>query len=158
MFRTVPLSIIRSFSPYTQQWHMSYRFADSLRAGSGSRSEAVYKPVWHIPLPCVRWKTPDDEERNCPKHVEFHSKINLRNYCIYLDLIYVSMSKEYSCFRWEINCEISKTAVVSSKTSCLNESRTITTREVTLTTWHFPTQSLYANKWRSSRTKRVTEF
>jgi len=25
MFQTVPLSIIRSFSLYTQQWHMSYR-------------------------------------------------------------------------------------------------------------------------------------
>ena len=36
MFRTVPVSIIRSFSLYTQQWYMSYRFADSLRAGSGS--------------------------------------------------------------------------------------------------------------------------
>jgi len=35
MFRTVPLSIIRSFSLYTQQWYMSYTFADSLRAGSG---------------------------------------------------------------------------------------------------------------------------
>ena len=34
MFRTVPLSIIRTFSLYTQQWCMSYRFADSLRAGS----------------------------------------------------------------------------------------------------------------------------
>ena len=31
MFRTVPLSIIRSFSLYTQQWYMSY----SLWAGSG---------------------------------------------------------------------------------------------------------------------------
>ena len=31
MFRTVPLSIIRSFSLYTQQWYMSY----SLRVGSG---------------------------------------------------------------------------------------------------------------------------
>ena len=29
MFRTVPVSIIRSFSLYTQQWYMSYRFADS---------------------------------------------------------------------------------------------------------------------------------
>jgi len=38
MFRTVPLSIIRSFSLYTQQWYMSYRFADSLRAGSGRNS------------------------------------------------------------------------------------------------------------------------
>ena len=35
MFRTVPLSIIRSFSLYPQQWYVSYRFADSLRAGSG---------------------------------------------------------------------------------------------------------------------------
>ena len=31
-FQTVPLSIIRSFPLYTQQWHMSYRFADSLLA------------------------------------------------------------------------------------------------------------------------------
>jgi len=29
MIRTVPLSIIRSFSLYTQQCYMSYRFADS---------------------------------------------------------------------------------------------------------------------------------
>jgi hypothetical protein len=34
----------------------------------------VSKPVWHIPLLCVQWKTPDDGQRNCPKHVEFHSK------------------------------------------------------------------------------------
>jgi hypothetical protein len=34
MFRTVRLSIIRSFSLYTQQWCMSYSFPDSLRTGS----------------------------------------------------------------------------------------------------------------------------
>jgi len=28
----------------------------------------------HIPLLCVQWKTPDDGQRNCPKHAEFHSK------------------------------------------------------------------------------------
>jgi hypothetical protein len=32
------------------------------------------KPVWHIPLPCVQWKTLDDGQKNCPKHVEFRSK------------------------------------------------------------------------------------
>ena len=61
---------------------MSYRFADSLRAGSGrnqdvlswSCSQAVSKPVWHIPLLCVKWITPDDGQRNCPKHLEFYSK------------------------------------------------------------------------------------
>ena len=34
MFRTVPLSIIMSFSLYSQQWFISYRFPDSLRAGA----------------------------------------------------------------------------------------------------------------------------
>jgi len=38
MIRTVPLSIIRNFSLYTQQWYVSYRFADSLRRGSGWNS------------------------------------------------------------------------------------------------------------------------
>jgi len=37
-------------------------------------SQAVSRPVWHIPLLCVQWKTPDDGQRNCPKHVEFYSK------------------------------------------------------------------------------------
>jgi hypothetical protein len=71
MFRTVPLSIIRSFALYTEQWYTSYRFADSLQAGSG----------WHILIllaSCLQnFKTPDDGQRNCPKHVEFHSKIKM---------------------------------------------------------------------------------
>jgi len=28
----------------------------------------------HVLLLCVQWKTPDDGQRNCPKHVEFYSK------------------------------------------------------------------------------------
>jgi len=89
MFLTVPLSIIRSFTLYSQQWYMSYhcciysekllmmdrgtvwnrsyRFADNCK-------QAVSKPVWYIPLLCAQWKTPDDGQRNCPKHVEFYSK------------------------------------------------------------------------------------
>jgi len=74
MFRTVPFSIIRSFSLYTHQWYMSYRFADSLRAGSGRSFWSCSQAVWHIPLLCLQWKTPDDGKRNCPKHVEFYSK------------------------------------------------------------------------------------
>jgi hypothetical protein len=38
--------------------------------------------VWHIPLLSLQWITPDDGQRNCPKHVEFHFKINLRNQCV----------------------------------------------------------------------------
>jgi len=41
MFRTVPLSIIRSFSLYTHQWYMSYRFVDSFWAGSGWNCSSV---------------------------------------------------------------------------------------------------------------------
>jgi len=37
-------------------------------------SQAVSKPVWHILLQCVQWKTPDDGQRNCPKLAEFYSK------------------------------------------------------------------------------------
>jgi len=40
---------------------MSYRFADSLRAGSGRNSVYSKEPL-------------DDGRRNCPKHVEFYSK------------------------------------------------------------------------------------
>ena len=42
MFRTVPLSIIRSFSLYKQQWYMSYRFADSLLASKFKFKKLVY--------------------------------------------------------------------------------------------------------------------
>ena len=71
MFWTVPLSIIRSFSLYTQQWYMSYRFADSLQATANVPAQSAN--LYDL-LPCVQWKTPDDGQRNCPKHVEFHFK------------------------------------------------------------------------------------
>jgi len=41
MFQSVPLSIIGSLSLYTHQWHMSYRFADSMRAGSGWNCSSI---------------------------------------------------------------------------------------------------------------------
>ena len=42
---------------------------------SWSCSQVVSKPVWPIPLLCVQWKTPDVGQRNCPKYVDFHSKV-----------------------------------------------------------------------------------
>jgi len=69
MFRTIPLSAIRSFSLHTQQYiQVCWQFASRIRM------EAVSKPVWHIPLLCVQWKTLDVGQRNCPKHEEFYSK------------------------------------------------------------------------------------
>jgi hypothetical protein len=70
MFRTVPLSIVRSFSLYTQQWYMSgWDSAPSWFCWS----QSVSKPVWHTIAVCTV-KTPDDGYRNCRKHVEFYSK------------------------------------------------------------------------------------
>jgi len=56
---------------------MSYTFPDSLQAGSGRnwlRPDPARKLSAHIPLLCVQSKTPDDGQRNCPKHVEFYSE------------------------------------------------------------------------------------
>jgi len=41
---------------------------------SWSCLQAVSKPVWHIPLLFVQWKTPDAGQGNCPKNVEFPTK------------------------------------------------------------------------------------
>jgi len=49
-------------------------FSSAEPVPSWSCSQAVSKPVWHMPLLCVQWKTPDDGQRKCPKHVELHSK------------------------------------------------------------------------------------
>ena len=80
MFRTVSLSIIRSFSLYTQQWYMSYRFGDSLRTGSGWSSIMILLASSHqnlcdiYLLLCIQNWTLDDGQKTCPKHVEFYSK------------------------------------------------------------------------------------
>jgi len=52
MFRTVPQSIIGSFSLYTQQWYMSYRFADSLQTGTGLGSGRNYNSVLILLTSC----------------------------------------------------------------------------------------------------------
>jgi hypothetical protein len=51
---------------------LSTNLYDIYQDPSWSCSKAVYKPVWHIPLLSVQWITPDDGQRNCPKHVEIH--------------------------------------------------------------------------------------
>jgi len=73
MFLTVTLSINRSFSLYTQQWFTVCR-TGLLTACEQDQDGTSFIPLWHIPLLCVQWKTPDGGLRNCPKHVEFYSK------------------------------------------------------------------------------------
>jgi len=53
IFRTVALSIIRSFSLYTQQWYMSYSFADSLRKLSSKLYDIYHCCVYSEELPIM---------------------------------------------------------------------------------------------------------
>jgi len=48
MFQTVPLSIIRSFSLYIQQWYMSYRFADSCLKHAEFYSKNKFEKLVHL--------------------------------------------------------------------------------------------------------------
>jgi hypothetical protein len=45
---------------------------DGTAVPSWSCSKAAHKLVSHIPSLSVQWITPDDGQRNSPKHVEFH--------------------------------------------------------------------------------------
>ena len=81
MFRTVPLSIIRSFSLYKQQWYMSYRFADSLlfyyKNFADSLLSANPYDIYHCCLYSEKLLMMDRETvRNM---WSFIPKINLRN-------------------------------------------------------------------------------
>jgi hypothetical protein len=81
VFQIVPLSIIRSFSLYTQQWYMLYNFCWQLARKLSAEG------LWHIPLVHVQWKTPDDGQRNYLKHVEFYSKNKFENLVHLIDFI-----------------------------------------------------------------------
>jgi len=78
MFRTVPLSIISSFSLYTQQWYMSYNFADSLRhPDPACKLSANLYDIYRCCVYSEKLQMMDRgtvRQRNCPKHVEFYSR------------------------------------------------------------------------------------
>jgi len=108
MFRTVTLSNVRSFSLYTQQWYMSY----SLRPGSGRNCSSVLillascqQTCMTLPLLCVQWNTPDEGQRNCPKHVEFYSKnkfeklVQLVSFIIRRKTTLTQLSTKHVCIR-----------------------------------------------------------
>jgi hypothetical protein len=83
IFRTVPLSIISSYSLYTQKWYMSYRFVGSFReAGSGWNCSSILILLLLLLLllesclqTCMTYTIAEctvNGQRSCPKHVEFH--------------------------------------------------------------------------------------
>ena len=65
MFRTVLLSIIRNL--FTVHSAMGYVIQVCRQLSSRTRMELQFHPR----------PAPDDGQKKCPKHVEFHDKINL---------------------------------------------------------------------------------
>jgi len=64
---------------------MLYRFDDSLPAGSGwncsfiliLQAGCLQICITCANVPNVQWIIPEDGQRNCPKHAEFLTRINL---------------------------------------------------------------------------------
>ena len=58
-----------------------------------SCSQAVSKTEWHIPLLCVQWKSPDDGQRNCSKHVDFPSKNKFEKLLLLVGFVIRNLSR-----------------------------------------------------------------
>ena len=52
-------------------------FQDGTAVPSWTCLKVVIRLAWHISVPNVQCRTPDDGQRNCPKYVEFLDKLNL---------------------------------------------------------------------------------
>ena len=113
----------RVHSLYTQQWYISYKFVDSFRTGSQwnwfllccwwQQSKNQFHPdtnlfdIYHCWV-YSEW-TPDDGQRHCPKHVEFHSKNKFANLVRLVGLIIKKFIKEfrrgkaYFVLTWDMN-------------------------------------------------------
>ena len=78
MFRTVSVSIVRSVALCTQQ------YIQVMLTAAISSQHNLYDIYL---LLCVRCWTPDDGQRNCPKHVEFYSKNKSEKLVHFFDFI-----------------------------------------------------------------------
>jgi hypothetical protein len=59
---------------YKRHLYGTVQSTDDRKYLTHTLSSPRFSAVWHIPLLCVQYKTPDDGQKNCPKHEEFHSK------------------------------------------------------------------------------------
>jgi hypothetical protein len=75
MIYTTPVCTVKNCRWWTEELSETCSvFFQKYAVPPWSCSQAVSKPVWYIPLLCVQWKTPDDGQRNCPKHVVLFQK------------------------------------------------------------------------------------
>jgi len=105
---------------------------------SWSCSQAITILLWHMPLLCVQWKTADDGQRNCPKHVELY---DIYHCCVYSEKL---LMMDRGTVRNMYNCMTYTTAVCTVKncwwwTEELSETCTIV--------WHIP---LLCVQWKTA--------
>jgi hypothetical protein len=94
MFRTVPLSIIRSFSLYTQQRYMSYNLltaCDQDQDGTQFHPD----PSRKLSANCMTYTVAVCTVKNCPKHVEFHSKNKFEKLVHHVGFIKINLIVRY---------------------------------------------------------------
>ena len=124
---------------YARAWNVGGQdstkdFLESIICEQGQKgtswpcSLAVSKPVWHIALLCVQWKTPDDGQSNWPKHAELYSKnkfeklVHLVGFItrMFLDSYFYTrfFLLPFSCFsqHWKVRTRFSK--YTRARTSC----------------------------------------
>jgi hypothetical protein len=87
-FQTVPLSIIRSYSLYTQQRYMSYSFVGSSRAGSGYSILCPSSRIIHCTLSngiCHTglWAALE-QEQDVPSSVHHHELFTVHSAMVYV--------------------------------------------------------------------------
>jgi hypothetical protein len=111
MFRTVPLSIIRSYSLYTQQWYMSYWFVDSTRVGSRWTCSSILLLLlesclqtcmtYTIPVCTVKnpWWWTEELSETCT--VSFPNKFEklVHLFCFIIGICHDTRSRELERFR-----------------------------------------------------------
>ena len=81
-----------NFSNLFLEWN-STCFGQFLCPSSGVFQCTHSNGICHTGLVCVQWKTPDDGQRNCPKHVEFHSKNKLEKWVHLVGFILWNLSR-----------------------------------------------------------------
>ena len=99
------------FNVYTA---MVYVIQVCWQLASGIRTECPEQPVWHIPLLCAQWKTPDDGQRSCPKHVEIYSK-NKFEKLVHLVGFIIRIYHDARSPERQIQCLVSWTLIYSAR-------------------------------------------
>ena len=116
---------------FTVHTAMVYVIQVCLQLASTIRAELVPSwscSLWHRPLLCVLWKTPDNGQRNCPKHVEFYSK-NKWDICASSWFYYKNLSR--CTVTWTSNSQEILSEVRHSTADSANNHKRLSIREGT---------------------------